>query len=106
MIENGIMVFEGTIEAFHNVIETNTILVKMKTPPSTNVLEKIKGVDAVELLNIKSGLFRFKINGEKDMLENIIKHSIKSNWRLYEINSEKASLEEIFAALSKKDFVN
>ncbi len=106
MIENGIMVFEGTIEEFHNVIETNTILVKMKTSPLISELEKLKGVDTVELLNGKSGLYRFKINNEKDLLENIIKQSIKNNWRLYEINSEKASLEETFAALSKKQFVN
>ena len=106
MIENGVMVFEGTLEEFHNVIKTNTILVKMKNPPSKIDLEKIKGIENVELLNLKSGSFRFKVSDDKDLLEKLIKQSIKDKWRLYEINYEKASLEETFAALSKKEFVN
>lgn len=105
MIENGIMVFEGTIEEFHNVIETNTALVKMRTPPSIEELEKMKGVDAVTPLNAK-GVFRFKVNNEKDTLENIVELSIKGGWHLYEITVEKTTLEETFAALSKKEFVN
>ncbi|PQJ80945.1 ABC transporter ATP-binding protein [Polaribacter porphyrae] len=106
MIENGIMVFEGTMEEFHNVIESNAILVKMKSPPAESELEKLEGIDTVELLNKKSGLYRFKVDNDENLLENIIKQSIKSNWRLYEINYEKASLEETFATLSKKEFIN
>jgi ABC-2 type transport system ATP-binding protein len=106
MIENGIMVFEGTMEEFQNVIETNAILVKMKTPPPVNEFEKMEGINTVELLNKKSGLYRFKVNNDSNLLENIIKESIKCNWRLYEIHYEKASLEETFASLSKKEFVN
>ncbi len=105
MIENGIMVFEGTTKEFHNIIETKAIWASMKNPPAIAELEKIEGVVSVEPL-ASDEEFRFRFNEVKNVTENIIETSVKNKWRLSEINTEKVPLDKVFAELSKKEFIN
>lgn len=105
MIENGIMVFEGTTKEFHNIIETKAILAIMKNPPPIGELEKIEGITAVESLD-DNGEFRFRFENTATITEDIIEKSVKHKWRLSEINIEKVPLDKVFAQLSKKEFVN
>ena len=44
MIENGIMVFEGTIKDFNNQIETRTVFAELKQPPAIKELRLNDGV--------------------------------------------------------------
>lgn len=105
MIENGVMVFEGTTREFHNIIDTKTILAIMKNPPPVSELENIEGITSVESLD-DHGAFRFHFEKVKDITEHIIEKSVKNNWRLSEINTEKVPLDRVFAQLSKTEFIN
>lgn len=105
MIENGIMVFEGTIKDFNNQIETRTVFAELKQPPTIKELGLIDGVESVTALN-ELGEYRFKFVKERDITQEIIKKSIENNWELNQINIEKVSLDEVFAVLSQKVFIN
>lgn len=105
MIENGIMVFEGTIKDFNNQIETRTVFAELKQPPTIKELGLIDGVESVTALN-ELGEYRFKFVKERDITQEIIKKSIENNWELNQINIEKVSLDEVFAVLSQKIFIN
>ena len=105
MIENGDMVFEGTIKDFHNQVDNKTIYLELMQPPKLEELENIEGIVSVEKIN-ENGEFKLVFDKTKDITQEIIKKSIHNNWGLNQINIEKASLDQIFAMLSKKVFIN
>jgi ABC-2 type transport system ATP-binding protein len=104
MIENGLVIFEDTIEAFNNYQKPNSIVAHMESPPSTEELMTFPGVIQVDFIAPKQVRLEFKTN--KDITETFIRTSVEKNWRLTEIAPEKYSLDDIFAKLSKKAINN
>ncbi len=105
MIENGIMVFEGTTEEFHNQIETKAIYAEMGNLTDMGALETIDGVTSVEAIG-KDGEYRITFEDNLNITKDIIKKSVENDWQLSQINFEKVPLDEVFAKLSKKVFTN
>lgn len=100
MMEEGRLVFVGTVEEFDNYIIPNTLSVSFVDAPTLEELAKIESVLEVKELN--PGKFRIHYNDAQEVIDRIVKLSVDNDWHLSGIFVEKTSLDNIFAALSKK----
>ena len=98
MIENGQMIFSGSIEEFDNYIQPNTLLVELDTPPMECDL-LMPGISKVETLSERR--FRLRYDGDEDTDKGVAEHCVTRGWGLIELVIEKSSLDAIFAQLSK-----
>jgi ABC-2 type transport system ATP-binding protein len=104
MVEQGSIVFSGTVEEFDNYIAPNTLLVSLMEPPPLPELAALEGVAGVEELG--GNRFRLKFTDAREVVERVVKASVAGEWRLTEIGVEKNSLDAVFAELSKKSSTN
>ena len=100
MIEEGQVVFAGTVDEFDNYIVPNTLFVSLIAAPPVEMIREIPGVVAVEELG--GSKFRIQFSDALEATERFVEASVTKGWRLVEIRQEKSSLDEIFAELSKK----
>ena len=100
MIEEGQVVFSGTVDEFDNYIVPNTLFVSLIAAPPAEMIGEIPGVVAVEELG--GSKFRIQFSDALEATERLVEASVTKGWRLDEIRQEKSSLDEIFAELSKK----
>lgn len=100
MVEEGHMVFSGSIDEFDNYITPNTVFVSLLDAPAAEVLMEVPGVTGVEELG--GNKFRLSAADVNEVIDQMVAHSQKNSWRLNEIRAEKSSLNAIFAELSKK----
>jgi ABC-2 type transport system ATP-binding protein len=100
MIEQGRVVFAGTVDEFDNYIVPNTLIVSLISMPPAAELHAIPGVVGVEELG--GPKYRLRFTDTQDVKEKVVEMSVARGWRLTEIFAEKSSLDEIFAELSKK----
>ena len=100
MIEEGQVVFSGTMDEFDNYIVPNTLFVSLIAAPPAEMIGEIPGVVAVEELG--GSKFRIQFSDALEATERLVETSVTKGWRLVEIRQEKSSLDEIFAELSKK----
>jgi ABC-2 type transport system ATP-binding protein len=100
MIEQGRVVFAGTVDEFDNYIVPSTLIVSMIAMPPAEELRAIPGVTRVEELG--GTKYRLTFADAQDVKERLVETSVARGWRLTDIFSEKTSLDTIFAELSKK----
>lgn len=100
MIEQGALVFAGTVDEFDNYIIPNTILVNLVAMPPVEELQSLPGVLRVEELGGMK--YRLQFSDAQEVMERVVETSVARGWRLTEINLERSSLDAIFAELSKK----
>lgn len=100
MIENGRMVFSGTMEDFDNYIAPESFVVEFGNSPSCEVMESLAENKGVEQLSDNS--FRVLFGEDGTITEKYIAASVKNDWDLKKLQVERCSLEEIFAQLSGK----
>lgn len=100
MIEQGHVVFAGTVDDFNNYITPNSAVATLMAMPMRVELLKLPGVIRVEELG--GPRYRLFFERSSDALEQIVETCVNRGWRLTEINLEKSSLNDIFAELSKK----
>lgn len=98
MIEQGKVVFTGTMHDFNNYIEPASMLVRMENMPPVEVLRAIPEVTTVAV--VENNLVRIHFDGPASITQHIVSLSVANNWKLSEIQLERSSLEEIFAQLS------
>lgn len=99
MVEEGKVVFSGSVEEFDNYIEPNSVFVSLLESPSAEELKDIQGVIDVEVIDETK--YRVKFSDSNDIIEKIVETSVTKGWRLNEIRMERSSLDTIFAELSK-----
>jgi len=99
MVEEGKIVFAGTVEEFDNYIVPDSIFVSLLEPPTIQALSSIAGI--LEVQEIGGTCFRLKFSDCEDIIERVVETSVKNGWRLNEIRLERSSLDTIFAELSK-----
>ncbi len=99
IIDNGQLVFHGSIEDLRAQRRGNKLLVGFSKAPALSKLKKIKGVDKVE--NAENGMFRFHFKEKYLPAEEIVNLSVKEGWGLYHINMDITSLEETFVNLTQ-----
>ncbi|MDE7373774.1 MAG: ABC transporter ATP-binding protein [Odoribacter sp.] len=100
MVEEGHMVFSGSIDEFDNYIIPNTVIVSLLDAPAPDVLLEVPGVTKVEELG--GSRFRLLASDVNEVIDQMVACSYQNAWRLNEIRVEKSSLNAIFAELSKK----
>ena len=100
MIEEGQMVFSGTVDDFDNYITPNSLIVSLAAPPVLDELKNIPGICGAEELG--GHRFRLQFVDAQDITERVVETSMARGWRLTEINIERSSLDAVFAELSKK----
>ena len=100
MIEEGQLVFAGTMDEFNNYIQPNSFVVVLKNPPRMAELEHVPGVSRVEAINSKS--FRVWFDTDDDVTARMVHESVSRGWELSEVSVERSSLDEVFARLSGK----
>lgn len=100
MIEEGHLVFAGTVDEFDNYIIPSTLFVTMLEAPPVEELMTIPGVEHVEELGGHN--YRVKFTDAHEVIEKMIEKNVTNGWRLVEIRVEKNSMDTIFAELSKK----
>ena len=100
MIEHGEVVFSGTMEEFNNYARPDSFVVTMGNLPNREVLEKISGIERVEMLT--ENCCRVFFSGSQDILERVVRESVLQEWHLREITLERESLDSVFAQLSNK----
>lgn len=100
MIEEGNLVFSGTVDEFDNYIIPNSIFVTLASMPAPEELKSLEGVIQAEHLG---GInYRVQFSDAREATARIVEASVARNWQLTEIRVEKSSLDTIFAELSKK----
>lgn len=100
MIEEGNLVFSGTVDEFDNYIIPNSIFVTLASMPAPEELKNLEGVIQAEHLG---GInYRVQFSDAREAIARIVEASVARNWQLTEIRVEKSSLDTIFAELSKK----
>jgi ABC-2 type transport system ATP-binding protein len=100
MIEDGKLVFSGTLEEFDNYIEPNVFCMTLENAPPMAELLRVEGIISVESLS--GHRFRVRFDGTSDITQRMVQVSMANGWCLSEIFLEKISLDEIFAHLSGK----
>lgn len=100
MIEQGRLVFSGTIADFDNYITPNSLFVTLLSTPPTAELETLTGVVKVEELG--SASYRIYFNDFMEAVNTLVERSVVREWRLTELRMEKSSMNAVFAELSKK----
>lgn len=100
MVNEGHIVFSGSMTEFDSHIAPNTVVVSLAALPQTDDLCKVPGVLGVESL----GGIRYRVQfvDAQEAIGQIVQASVSQHWQLLEIVQEKNSLETIFAELSKK----
>jgi ABC-2 type transport system ATP-binding protein len=98
MIESGRVVFSDSLDAFNNILQPNTLIVRMLNMPEATELLNIEDVQKVEMLPDSKCRIYFTAND--DLSERIVKKSADMNWRLTSINPENSILDDVFKQLS------
>ena len=100
MIEEGQVVFAGTVEEVDNYIVPNTIFVSLASAPPVDELKMLSGVeDAVSMGGMD---YRVNFSDSREAITQIVEASVTRNWQLLEIRMEKSSMDSVFAELSAK----
>lgn len=100
MIEQGKLIFSGTVEEFHDCVHSNSLVVRLENPPAEQELRQTPGVTRVE--KIDGQTFHLHVEPAPHIARRIAEACVRNGWRLSEIQQEKASMNEIFAQLSGK----
>lgn len=100
MIENGKLVFSGTMEDFDNYVSPDSFIIELGNAPSIEVLKNVCQNKGVESMG--ENKYRIFFDDNTAITENYIDESVKNKWILKDIHVERCSLEEIFAQLSGK----
>ena len=100
MIEQGEVVFSGTLDMFDNYIEPNTLVVSLLHPPAQSELREMEGIRSVEELTAIR--FRLGFDGDTDTAKRLAEHCVRRDWGLIEMSIEKSSMDAVFARLSNK----
>lgn len=100
MIEQGRLVFSGTVSEFDSYIVPSCVIVSLIARPPVEDLLSISGALQVEELGETH--YRIHFSDAHDALERVAEIASARGWRLNELYLEKSSLDEIFKVLSKK----
>lgn len=101
MIENGELVFSGTMEDFDNYIAPESFVIELEQSPGKAVLAALCENNGIE--DLERGRFRIYFKEDTGITEKYIEASVANNWELKDLLVERCSLDEIFAQLSGKN---
>ena len=100
MIEQGKLIFTGSVEEFDNYIVPSTLLLRFGSQPDIELLRRIPCVGEVD--DLGGNQYRVHFSDARELTDQVVLLSGQHSWHLQEMILEKSSLDTIFAALSKK----
>lgn len=100
MIEEGQLVFAGSVHEFDSYIVPDSLIITLMGMPMLEELSRIPGVLDVE--EIGGYNYRVKFNDYQEVTRQIVEKSVEKNWCLTEMALEKSSMNAVFAELSKR----
>lgn len=100
MIEQGRVVFAGTVDEFDNYLAPNSAIATLMAMPTGNELLKLPGVIKVEELG--GPRYRLFFDRSTDTMEQIVETCVNRGWRLTEINIEKKLVKRGICRIVKK----
>ena len=95
MIDNGHLVFSGSMEDFDNYIAPDSFIIELNNSPGKEVLAGLTSNKGSEELS--ENRFRIFFSGDNSITEQYIERSVTENWDLKELLVERCSLDRIFA---------
>ena len=101
IMDEGRLVYSGTIDALRALRGGRALLVGLHQPPALAELAAVAGVATAEIAGPQ--LFRIEPEAGADPGEEIVRRSVDKGWRLYQLGPAQASLEEIFAHLTQRE---
>ena len=100
MIDNGHLVFSGSMEDFDNYIAPDSFIIDLNHSPGKEVLARLAPNKGIEELSERR--FRIFFDEDNSITEKYIEESVANDWDLKELLVERCSLDRIFAQLSGK----
>lgn len=99
MIQNGRLVFSGTMEEFNDYVEPSSFTMEFVTDPGRKILQELVKDGKLE----EAGACRYRIRSEQSvsLAQYLIRQCTERNLDLIEVVVERCSLSEVFARLSK-----
>lgn len=104
MIENGKLVFSGSMDDFDNYITPLSFVIDLGNSPSMQVLSEVADVASIEKIGDTS--YRIFFKEDHNVTEEYVAQSVLNKWDLRELQVERSSLDEVFAQLSGKLKIN
>lgn len=101
IIDQGKLVFNGSIDVLKQQRMGNKLLIGFHNPPELAAIEAIAGVESAELL--EDGMLRVKFDMENSPSEAIVNDAVENGWGLYQIGPDQTSLEDVFVQLTYQD---
>lgn len=101
IIDQGKLVFNGSIDVLKQQRMGNKLLIGLHHAPEVSALTGIAGVEGVEVL--EDGLLRVQIDMQNSPAEAIVKTAVDNGWGLYQIGPDQTSLEDVFVQLTYHD---
>ncbi|MEG0500186.1 MAG: ABC transporter ATP-binding protein [Rikenellaceae bacterium] len=100
MIENGEIVFNGTMDEFDNYVKPESFIVEYANAVPTEELAKVCGEEC-KAEALSPNRYRIRFGSNNELSEKLIRYGYEKNWDLIELTVERLTLDEIFAHLSK-----
>lgn len=100
MINQGEMIFSGTMNDFDSYAKPSSIIVSFVLAPDSDFLRRQEGVLSVETLD--ENRVRIYYSDYQEAVNSMLKLGVSGGYTVKEVYSEKSSLEDIFATLITK----
>ncbi len=100
MIDQGTIVFDGTVSDFDNYIAPDSIIVTLDEMPPIDSIQSIPDVTSVEV--IEDSKYRIRATNTREIAKLLVAKSVENNWGLVEIYLERTSMDDVFALLSNQ----
>ncbi len=100
IIHKGELVLSDDIAGLTRRMQSSVLLVGLRRPPETRVLQAIAGVTSVETDGDRLRVF---YQPGSDPSEALTRQALEHDWGLYELSHQRATLEDIFVKLTGSD---
>jgi len=100
IIHKGELVLSDDIDGLTRRMQSSVLLLGLRRPPETRVLQSIHGVISVETDGDRLRVFYQPGN---DPSETLTRQALEHDWGLYELSHQRATLEDIFVKLTGSD---
>ncbi|MEO5573476.1 MAG: ATP-binding cassette domain-containing protein [Gammaproteobacteria bacterium] len=101
IINRGELILADTTAGLMRRMQTSSLLIGLRRPPTLDVLLGIAGVEGVE--QAENNLLRLHYAAGQNPAETVVKLSVSQDWGLYELSAERISLEQIFVDITRSE---
>ena len=98
IIDRGRLVFNDTIAALEQRMQSSSLLLALRQPPDVQALQSIAGVITVD--RVDSNHLRVHFEPSLNPAQALVEASVAGHWGLYELVPERMSLEQVFVDIT------